>query len=495
MLRNIRAGWAHRISGSMRARMTLWFALLIAFFMLFLSSAYLLYARRELENHFAASLDRIAPESAAIAKSGTSLDSLRAAIQAHNASVAQSGAISEGVEAWIVDSSGKPSWYFGPGRGDHNDDGDEDGRRGGGGGRRGRGGGGRRPPLLPGLNRPFVPPLDDTGGWRSREVKWGNQRLLLGLPWRRAQAELRAQSVALVALSLLVTAAAAFGAWILVGKTLRPIGALAEQAHHNAQSPMELMERRAPLQPTSRDEEMTSLVSTLNEMLDNVREAALSKERFHTSASHELRTPLQALAGHLGVALSRERNAAEYRGALEEAARQTTRLSKLTGDLLLLNRLQTAATAPHTEEIDVTEICDIALQRAEKTIETRHLKVADSFESLCIEAAPSHVEILLGNLVENAAKYARAGGTIGVEVKASPPTVRVWNECDEAQLRELEGESTRLFEPFYRPDAARTGETGGNGLGLAICQSIAQTNGWELSIETTDSLFAVEVRF
>lgn len=76
---------------------------------------------------------------------------------------------------------------------------------------------------------------------------------------------------------------------------------------------------------------MTNLISTLNEMLDNVREAALSKERFHTSASHELRAPLQALSGHLGVALSRERSVTEYRSVLEEAAHQTTRLGKLTG--------------------------------------------------------------------------------------------------------------------------------------------------------------------
>ncbi len=463
--------------GSMRARMTLWLALVIAFFMIFLSGAYLLYARRELENHFAASLDRVTPECSQLAARGATLDELGDAIEAHNASVVQSGAISEAVEAWLVDKNGRLVWHPEPPhlphkhKGEHGDEGEHNG------------------PVS------LVPPLDDPTGWRIREVKWHGQRLLLALPWRRAQSDLQTQAIALVAFSLLVTGAAAFGAWVLVGKTLRPIGALAEQARQSAQSPMELMERRAPLQPTSRDEEMQNLVATLNEMLDNVREAALSKERFHTSASHELRTPLQALSGHLGVALSRERNAGEYRGALEEAARQTARLSKLTSDLLLLNRLQTAASTPRTEAVDVAEICDIALQRAQKLIEERGLKVVDKSENLNVEAAPSHVEILLGNLVENAAKYARQGGEIGVEIGSGARTVRVWNECDEAQLSELHGDETRLFEAFYRPDLARTGETGGNGLGLAICQSLAQTNGWELSIDTTQSVFAVRVRF
>lgn len=470
-----------RVLRSMRARMTLWFALLIAFFMIFLSGAYWLYASRELENHFAASLDRISPETIQLARRGAPLKELGEAIRAHNVSVTQSGAISEVVEAWLVDGNRKVLWHFGAPHLPHPQDEDGSKRK------------DRRP--LHDERFHFIPPLDDPSGWRTREIKWQGQRLLLSLPWRRAQRDLQTQGVALIALSLLVTGAAAFGAWVLVGQTLRPIGALAEQARRNAQSPLELMERRAPLQPTSRDEEMLNLVATLNAMLDNVREAALSKERFHTSASHELRTPLQALGGHLGVALSRERSADEYRQALEEANRQTLRLSKLTGDLLLLNRLQTAANAPHREDVDVAEMCDIALQRAERVIEARNLKVVDQLEPLEVEGEPSHIEILLGNLVENAAKYARSGGTLGIEIQGESRSIRVWNECDAAQMRALEGERERLFEAFYRPDTARAGETGGNGLGLAICQSLAQTNGWKLSIAAEHSLFAVTVQF
>lgn len=136
-------------------------------------------------------------------------------------------------------------------------------------------------------------------------------------------------------------------------------------------------------------------------------------------------------------------------------------------------------------------MCDIALQRAQKRIEARELIVVDNLEALEVEAPPSHVEILLGNLVENAAKYAWRGGEIGVTISSSARRVQVWNEIHPEQAPVLKSEAARLFDPFYRPDQSRTSETGGNGLGLAICQTIAGANGWQLEIEVEEKLFRV----
>lgn len=77
------------------------------------------------------------------------------------------------------------------------------------------------------------------------DFRWRGQKLVLALPLRRAQGELRGQAFALVALSLLVTGAAGIGGWALVGKTLAPIGALALQARESAKSLVQLLEARA----------------------------------------------------------------------------------------------------------------------------------------------------------------------------------------------------------------------------------------------------------
>jgi len=471
----------------MRAKMTGLLTLFLTLFIVLLSCLYLAYTRNTLERSFAASLDRIAQEIPKKTRTNLSinLSQLETQIEEHNNQVIQSGAISERVEAWLLDANGQSLWHLGPQRPPHRPDSKADDSK----------VQAKKPPSPFQLEWRSVPPLDDADEWRTRSLKWGNQTLLLALPWHRVHQDLNRQAAALFTLCVLLSGASAFGAWVLVGSTLRPIEALTQQARLSGQNSTQLLERRSPLQATSSDREIEHLVSTLNQMLDNVHEAALSKERFHTSASHELRTPLQALGGHLGVTLSRDRSAAEYKLALEEAATQTARLSKLTGDLLLLNRLQTAASTPLKESVDVAELCDIALQRAEKTLTSKQLQVVEKWESLEIEAAPSHVEILLSNLLENAAKYARKGGEIGIEIDAANHSISVWNECETGQLPILQSEVPRLFEPFYRPDSARTSETGGNGLGLAICHNIAEANGWRLQIQIKYNRFWVNVGF
>ena len=341
-------------------------------------------------------------------------------------------------------------------------------------------------------------PFSEPQNWRTVALDWNGQTLLLGAPFRRSADALRTTFLAILGIGFLTTLAAAAGAYALVGKTLAPIDELAQQTRDAAQNPAKLMAlsaQNAPFQPTSSDVEMVRLVATFNQFLAQMRENVLSKERFHAAASHELRTPLQALGGHLQLALSRERDAQSYREALEEAAKQTERLSRLTQDLLLLNRLQTAASAPTREKIDVGEIGDLTLQRAEKIIAARGLKLRENLETFEAEGVHSHLEILMRNLVENAAKYAKTGGEIGVETDAAQREVTIWNECDAPTLAALEGQIERLDEAFFRPDAARHSSTGGNGLGLAICRAVAEANDWKFAVTLENERFVARLRF
>lgn len=484
-------GLALRPLRSMRARMTLWLASAVALVMLSATAISVLDARRSLENHFAASLDGAARDVSTAIRKGATRNDIEILLADHNEQVAQSGAISDGVRAWLLDENNRIVWQSKPPPPRF--------RRPGGGRRRGE------PPPRPGLGFPFFrpphrpppppPPRDGSGelrGWRSAQLQWGQQRLILALPWQRAANRLQEQAITLFGLVLLATLATAAGAWFLVGKTLAPIDALAAQAHRAAEGgPDAAMPR---LQATSPDAEVVRLVNTFNAMLDSLHESALSKERFHASASHELRTPLAGLAGLLSLALSRERSANEYRETLQEAAHQTDRLTRLTRDLLLLNRLQTTASAPPRETVEVADILDLALQRAETLIQTRSLRLEESLGSLDIEATPSHVEILLGNLLENAAKYASEGGTLRVEIESATRCVLIRNDCDQATLDMLERQWERLSEPFFRPDESRHSQTGGNGLGLAICRAICEANGWYLEIDAAPGGGAVQAK-
>jgi signal transduction histidine kinase len=281
----------------------------------------------------------------------------------------------------------------------------------------------------------------------------------------------------LLILSLCIIPAIALGAWALVGRTLRPIHQLSQQAVLDSAQDLDVH-----LTPPSQDAEILELVGTLNGLLTRQAQATVAKGRFYAAASHELRTPLQALSGHLELALSRPRTAPEYAIVLKEAQDQTQRLIALVRALLLLHQLESPA-HPAQEPTDLTAICDNALALLRPRLDTneRHLYLtAEIAESAVIQAAPTHAEILTRNLFENASRYTPDGGHIAVTISIVRSQVRleVFNEC---VLPAGEDPQTWL-EPFHRPDTSRTGTTGGNGLGLAICRALADANRWTFQL-------------
>lgn len=319
-------------------------------------------------------------------------------------------------------------------------------------------------------------PLRRPERWRIATARYNGTELVIALPWRATNRRLREQAVFLIALAVLVTLAAGAGAWALVGRTLSPIGRLARQAEAASVDRLDVA-----LKAPSDDAEITGLVHTLNGLLQRLSEAARARERFHAAASHELRTPLQALTGHLELALARNRSAQEYRQTLNEAESQAQRLTALTRDLLTLSQIG-AARLPDREAVDLSGACERAIRLVQPLVETRSLKLeSDLPEDIVVLAPGTHVEMLARNLIENAARYATPGGKVRITAAraASGVDLSVRNDVELPD----DWNAEKLFEPFYRPDSSRSSQTGGAGLGLAICRALAQANGWTVTLE------------
>lgn len=324
---------------------------------------------------------------------------------------------------------------------------------------------------------------------RTVEFTAGAYDLVIGLPWRKTEERLRAQAAALLALSLSGVLIGTAGAWFLVGKTLSPIAILSAEA-----DVAQVDRLRVHLRPPSSDAEIVQLVGTLNHLLDRQSQAASAQARFYAAASHELRTPLHTLSGHLEVGLSRERSNPEYRAAMEEAYRQASRLAALVQDLLLLTRLNTAAASPAKEMVNLPELCERTRHQLSPMIEARGLAVEARYTSegeIC--TVSSHAEMVVRNLMENAVNYAVPGGAVTVSIGESDDGLQlnILNDCAPLEITDVR----QLLEPFFRPDASRQSETGGNGLGLAICDAIARTNGWGLDVRQETGVFCVDVTF
>jgi len=308
-------------------------------------------------------------------------------------------------------------------------------------------------------------------GWRTDIVESGGQTLVVGYPWWKTEAVLRSQAVLLSLLGLFLILVTGAASWALVGQTLLPIRLLSRQAQAASTDNLRLC-----LVAPTQDVEVVELVTTLNGLLARLADTASARGRFYAAASHELRTPLQALSGHLELALNRDRDAYEYRALLEEARIQTQRLTVLTRDVLFLNRLEIGS-VPASQPVDLSELCERMITSVQGMAARRQLSPRLSMiEEAIIYAPPFHVEMLTRNLIENAVKYAPAGGEVTVSLIGSDGHRRL--EVFNSFPAEPKLDSEALFEPFFRPDASRNMETGGNGLGLAICRALTAANRW-----------------
>jgi signal transduction histidine kinase len=330
---------------------------------------------------------------------------------------------------------------------------------------------------------PPWPPRDDA--WRIATFTAGNRRAVIGVPWHQTEEALREHTTLALCLSALIVAFSSLGAWVLVGRTLAPINDLARQA--KAVSAESLTIR---LEASSPDAEITSLVETLDDLLTRLSETAAIRGRFYAAESHELRTPLQALTGRLEVARSRARTIIGHETALDEARSQAEQLTSLVQDLLLLNQLDANTMRPAGVLLDVADICVSEMEPLQALAEERGLAIELSLPDVCEVIAPwNHVTMLLRNLLENAVKYALPATRVRIQLTET--TLSITNCSEPVSDIELH----QYFNPFFRTDASRNSETGGNGFGLASCRAIADTNGWTLTLQPFDGGICATVQF
>lgn len=317
-------------------------------------------------------------------------------------------------------------------------------------------------------------------GWILAEEPSHNARIIAGMNWRATESVLRKQAMTLTMFAFVLNGAGAIAAWFLVGKTLRPIGVLANQARFASADPL-----HARLQSPSNDAEVQHLVETLNGFLERFQQNTRAREQFYAAAAHELRTPLAVLSGGIELALSRSRTTADYVETLSDLQGETKRLTALSEAMLTLNRLQTEDGEEENGSVDIAAECEYVLSTLASLISGKRLAVTMSGgrENTHIIAPLSHITTLLRNLLENAVKYTPSGGAIRIAVEASATTICVHIENDYPAADALPLE--KFYEPFFRADASRS--LHGNGLGLAICRRLADFHRWDLQHTSTDS--------
>ncbi len=199
---------------------------------------------------------------------------------------------------------------------------------------------------------------------------------------------------------------------------------------------------------------------------------------FVANVSHELRTPLSIFRGYLETLLDDPHQpSGELLRIFEVMERHSDRLYALVEDVLSLARLESPAAELDLSEISLPEFLPEILRDWEKRLEAKQLKAhLDLPRDLAkLEADESRLQEIIYNLLDNAVKYSRAGGTITLRAAVEGDRVRLSVSDEGIGIRE--NDLPRIFERFYRADKARSRELGGTGLGLSIVKHIAQLHG------------------
>lgn len=326
--------------------------------------------------------------------------------------------------------------------------------------------------------------------WRARTLSSDGQTLVLASEWKPIEDDLAETALALWALGALVVGATAVAAWFVVGITLSPLDALGAQARAASTENGSGDKLAVRLSSPSSDAEMLTLTQTLNGLLSRLQREAQARGRFYAAASHELRTPIQVLQGQIDVAQSRSRSVEAHEEVLAQLQAETQRLATLVADLLQLNSLEMRQSQTPRESLNLAFWVERALEQQSNAIAARGLKLRTTLEEVEVDAPPLHLEMLLRNLLENAVKYASDGGDLEITVTRGAQLC-IWNACDLSKDAPIEN----WFEPFYRPDAARNSQTGGNGLGLSIVAALGRANEWQIELHQRDGGVEAKVDF
>jgi two-component system, OmpR family, sensor kinase len=281
---------------------------------------------------------------------------------------------------------------------------------------------------------------------------------------------------ALLAGSLLVIAIGGALAWALVGRTLRPVRAMAAAAR--AIGDQDLHSRVTVSAPA---DEVGELKATFNEMLDRLERSFTTLRRFTADASHELRTPLTLMRTDVDFALTRERSPDEYQRVLGRLQRELEHLGHVSEQLLLLAQADAGSLTPMRVEVDVADLVEEVGARWRRFADERAIRLqVVAPESGTMNADPNLVGQVLDNLLDNALRHGPRPGRVQLLTEQLDGEWR-FDVTDEgggvpAELRD------RIFERFTRADPARNRRTGGAGLGLSLSAAIARAHGGNLEL-------------
>jgi two-component system phosphate regulon sensor histidine kinase PhoR len=229
--------------------------------------------------------------------------------------------------------------------------------------------------------------------------------------------------------------------------------------------PLQEIDLDKPLEGDAYDE-LEPFLTRINKQNKELKEAANLRREFTANVSHELKTPLQSISGYAEIinnGIAKPEDVPRFVGKISD---ESKRLIHMVDNIMKLSRLDEKASADLQEEVDLTALVRQCAEGLQSKAEASQVLLAMNLPTACPYQGIKHVlEEIIFNLLENAIKYNKVGGSVKVKLTAGPHPVL---QVADTGIGIAPEDKERIFERFYRSDKSHATIVPGNGLGLSI---------------------------
>jgi len=236
--------------------------------------------------------------------------------------------------------------------------------------------------------------------------------------------------------------------------------------------------------PIRSGDAITGAVMVLHDITE-IRKLERARRDFIANISHEFKTPLTAIRGFAETLLGGAVEDAENRIHFLEIIRDHgARLGRLTDDLLKLAQIEAGQLPQEAQAIPLARVIDPCMEIARIKAQPKNLVLHTDYDSDLppLYGDPRSLQEILENLLDNAVRYTSPGGHIRVSVVVEGAEM-VLSVVDSG-IGISKADQDRIFERFYRTDAARSRKSGGTGLGLSIVKHLVEAHGGRIRVES-----------
>jgi signal transduction histidine kinase len=272
---------------------------------------------------------------------------------------------------------------------------------------------------------------------------------------------------------------AAFAGHWMSGRALSPIHRITEAANSIDARNLSL---RLPLLGTN--DELDRLSATINYMLNRIATSYERIAQFTADASHELRTPVALVRSNAELLLMNSDNNPRVNQGLTDILAESTYMTRLIGDLLTLARNDVEDTSMRMELLELNESVRAIFDKAKSQAALCNISIEyiPHDQVIPLRGSQDMIERILMILIDNALRYTPSGGTVWIMTWVT--SERCGFVIRDTGIGIAREDHERIFERFFRVDTARTPRDGGSGLGLSIAKSLIKLHRGTVHLES-----------